>query len=270
MSVPLESALAVLYYAYPSTVFVYFVLSSLTSVFTSQPRTGANRDTAKPSRSWLTVILLGIFVSTYIVQAIVTAVRSFIHRDSPAATPVHEDLVVGRLSCILIFGLQLSRLIDDPYPVWYPFGGSWVLALTFEILIDSLATATKSWSAPFVFSIIDLISAGLRCLLLLCLLCSAYVQLSVEPKGIDEERQVLIPKDTASQTRGSQEQSHSYGSTLQAEEDSLEADDEYSWERAEVRAREAMEKRLVAGGNWLQYAKGFAVGLFTLHHYNCK
>lgn len=250
----------VLHYLYPTTIFLYFAISSLVSVFTLQNRSVSKRtNAAQPSRL-ATLGLLGLFVSAHVAQLIIILSISAAGK----AWPAHDDIVVGHLSCILIFGLQLSRLYDNPQPLWYPFHGSWILALPFEALIGvSGWFSSNSREAPSVLAVVGAGLVSLRCVLLgalLSLLCCCARRTA---PVADEERQSLLNKDNSAKNgtsqKGSQNGQSPYGSTTQSD-DSSDDQPELPWEQQRRKAREAMEKRLEADGNWLNYAKDFLVG----------
>jgi hypothetical protein len=256
---PSEATIVALHYLYPTTIFVYFVVTSLAAVFTLQDLGTSKGTRAKLPGRWTTIGLLAVFVSAHLAQLIVTVVKAA----AGTGRPPRDDLVVGQLSCILVFGLQLSRLYDSPQPLWYPYVGSWAMALPFEVVDGASTWLSSSRTASVEFLLVNVILVLLRCVLLavllglFCFRCIRRTSLI-----LDEEEQSLLSntKPPGNNESVSQRQNgySSYGSTSNSGDDSDDRP-ETSWDRRRRKAREAMEKRLEAGGNWLNYAKDFMV-----------
>lgn len=259
MASSLQTTLVVLHYAYPAVIFLYFLVASLVSVCNVQ--TGKKAVECKKNRpSQRTVyILSALSILTFAGQLGVIGTQALLSR----VWPTEDDIIIGHLSCILVFGILVGQHSDDENATSYPFVGSWLLGFLFEIIIISLSAFDDVFVAFQSFDIIDMALVSTRCLIFL-ILAGLYSFATTDKVGTDEERQSLLPKDTttcpgssAGQSQNSQESG--YGSTLQAEEESTEEAPEYNWERREREAKEAMKKRLEEGGNWIEYAKGFKV-----------
>lgn len=257
----LDSVLVVLFYVYPATVFFYFLFSSLIVTCTLQAlKTSESSQTARPSRRAVTVIL-GFFLFTYLGQLAVIGARSVVEKQ----WPTEEHVVINTLSCILVFGLLVGRLYESEDIVWYPFRGSYTIALAYELLISILTAVRSSHFEVDKFGIASLILLGLRLSSLVILVswtCMA-TWVGNETPVLDQESESLLPKvdgdgpgtkDGANNGTGT-----GYGSTTQSNQSSGNNTPEYNWERREREARESMEKRLKEGGNWFEYAKGFMV-----------
>lgn len=192
--------------------------------------------------------LLAAFVLCYILQLGAVAVTAL-----NAKTPPLEHAVVGNLSCLLVFGIQLSWLSHSADLVWYPYQGAWIVALAFE-LVQCTFLITYSWSRQLgVNSIAGLALILSRCAILVVLLLLTSVRNRVQSlrRQSDQDREPLL-------SHGTSVNETSYGSTSNTETASNE-EAEYNWERREREARENMEKRLKEGGNWFAYAKGFMI-----------
>lgn len=259
MASSLQATLVVLHYAYPAVIFLYFLVASLVSVCNVQ--TGKKAVECKKNRpSQRTVyILSALSILTFAGQLGVIGTQALLSR----VWPTEDDIIIGHLSCILVFGILVGQHSDDENATSYPFVGSWLLGFLFEIIIISLSAFDDVFVAFQSFDIIDMALVSTRCLIFL-ILAGLYSFATTDKVGTDEERQSLLPKDTATcpgssagQSQNSQESG--YGSTLQAEEESTEEAPEYNWERREREAKEAMKKRLEEGGNWIEYAKGFKI-----------
>ncbi|UNI19263.1 hypothetical protein JDV02_005458 [Purpureocillium takamizusanense] len=254
-----SAPLPVLYYIYPAVVFLYFLGSSLASACTLQ-RLKEGKD-GKPERPCRRVVLslLGIFVFTYVAQLavlITTSVRG-------QQWPPDDCLVVGCLSCLLIFGIQLTCLCDLNGALGYQFQGSWLLALAFESVIGGFVLARVCRSddpTTSSYEVAELSLNAVRIASLLALVIWPLVASLARPSshGSDEEHQSLLPKTAATDQSSGTTNAGNYGATANSDESS-ENTAEFRWERREREAREAMEKRLKEGGNWFEYAKGFMI-----------
>lgn len=254
MASSLEPALVAIHYIYPPTVFLYFIFSSLVAVCTLQT---LKTDTkTRPGRT-IRRCILGVFASflcTYLAQLIVIGSRAIAARQ----WPTEEHIVVGYLSSFLVFGIELIRLTDSEHLIWYPFYGSWILALLFEVAIAALMVAESVREPLFGYDNIDTVLIGLRCASVVVLVAGSCLWLLVrDTKSVpDEERQTLLPKTpVGANGQNGITGEPGYGTTDQSDENTPE----YSWERREREARESMKKRLEEGGNWFEYTKGFMV-----------
>ncbi|KND87512.1 Heavy metal tolerance protein [Tolypocladium ophioglossoides CBS 100239] len=252
---PDPAVLPVLYYTYPAVVFLYFIASSLASACTLQ-RLKIDRAAERPGRR-IVLALLSVFILSYVAQLATLVSCALVDK----RWPPEDHLAVGILSCLLIFGIQLSWLSDADSPVGFPFHGSWLLALAFEAVIGVLVTTKSRSNHPDRYELAETAFSAVRFASLLVLIAWSCIGLWAgareTPDAADEERQSLLPKDGATaQTQGAN--GSGYGATTGSEQTS-ENTAEYNWERREREAREAMEKRLKEGGNWFEYAKGFMI-----------
>ncbi|RDA87461.1 hypothetical protein CP532_2826, partial [Ophiocordyceps camponoti-leonardi (nom. inval.)] len=251
------AAVPLLYYLYPTVIFVYFLAASLASACILQ-RFKPDAD-FQPRRRRLVQIILALFLVAYLAQLLSLIIFALTdHRWPPA-----DYQVVGILSCLLIFGIQLSCLSGaDGHRVSFAFHGSWFLALAFEALIAALAASAIGPGPSGPYQMTEVALAAVRCLLMLLVGAPYWVGIFI-PASItsDEERDPLLPKpsDAAQPAVATVNEGAGYGAT-EAEADQTSANAaEYSWERREREARQAMEKRLKEGGNWFEYSKGFMI-----------
>ncbi|KAG6025812.1 hypothetical protein E4U41_001451 [Claviceps citrina] len=238
----------VLYYVYPGAVFLCFLAASLFPVFTLQNIRCEKEPEPKPSGKKTAVGLLGIFVGTYIVQLVTLLATAVPDRQWPPP----EHTVVGNLSCLLVFGIQLCWLSGTVDIVWYPYQATWALAFVFEAILGAcfIVHSHSLWLRRY--SVAELALVLFRCMLLLILTSLPYIQERIQSlgrRGSDVEHDPLLVNGVSANESG-------YGSTS----DTAAASDEqpeFSWERRKREAREVMEKRLREGGNWFAYANGF-------------
>ncbi|KAK7429307.1 hypothetical protein QQZ08_004119 [Neonectria magnoliae] len=256
-----QAALVALYYVYPSIVFVYFLVASVVSVCNIQTAKKAVEDHKTFPSKRTVVVLSSLFLLTYAAQLAAISAQAVLSQVWPTA----DHIIIGHLSCILVFGILLSQYIDTENGASYPFVGSWVLALLFEIAIVSLSAVDDAFVKFQSYEIIDVALVSTRCLTSVILI-GLFAFPNADKIETDEERQPLLPKDTtpcpgSSAGQSQQSQESGYGSTLQAQEESTEEAPEYNWERREREAKEVMRKRLEEGGTWIEYAKGFKTGI---------
>ncbi|EWY91320.1 hypothetical protein FOYG_08464 [Fusarium oxysporum NRRL 32931] len=252
---PAETALVILYYLYPALVFIYFFFASLVSACTVHSPDKDERKKKCPNRR-LTLVFYLLCILTYTTQLLLLGARAVLSQN----WPTEDHIIIGHLACILAFGIQLSRCLDTEEGPFYPFIGSWLLGLSFDIAITVLSAISGLFSPFDIFSILASVSISIRCLSFISLASWFAAGFSVKLKS-DEEQEPLLPKVTTTSPDSPTSRESGYGSTLQAEEEE-EAEEEapeYSWERREREAKEAMKKRLEEGGNWFEYAKGFKI-----------
>ncbi|KAH7203923.1 hypothetical protein DER44DRAFT_811360 [Fusarium oxysporum] len=252
---PAETALVILYYLYPAIVFIYFFFASLVSACTVHSPDKDERKKKCPNRR-LTLVFYLLCILTYTTQLLLLGARAVLSQN----WPTEDHIIIGHLACILAFGIQLSRCLDTEEGPFYPFIGSWLLGLSFDIAITVLSAISGLFSPFDIFSILASVSISIRCLSFISLASLFAAGFSVKLKS-DEEQEPLLPKVTTTSPDSPTSRESGYGSTLQAEEEEEEEEEapEYSWERREREAKEAMKKRLEEGGNWFEYAKGFKI-----------
>ncbi|KAL6921613.1 hypothetical protein FSST1_005639 [Fusarium sambucinum] len=249
---PAENALVILYYLYPVLVFTYFFSASLVSACTAHSSQKDEHKRKRPNGTYILTLYL-LCILTYAAQLLLLGIQAALIRE----WPTEDHIIIGHLACILAFGIQLTRCLDAEHGPFYPFIGSWALGLSFDALIASLS-ATMGLLSPFsIFSILNIVSIIVRCFSFVSL-AGLFTLGTSSRAALDEEREPLLPKATTTSPSTPTSQESGYGSTLQAEEEEDEAP-EYSWERREREAKEAMKKRLEEGGNWFEYAKGFKI-----------
>jgi len=251
---PLEALLVSLNYAYPTTVFLYFLVASSVSICTLQTATDKK---PHPRRNLIQSLML-LAVLSYLAQFFTIIAPSVFARTWLG----QQDAIISALSCILVFGIQLAILSDDEKPVWYPFIGPYLLALVFEPALQitsGVARGSRGWSC---FNVIDVSIAAARYVAVVGIVACYFVWADRPPgNASDAEQQPLLQKNGVPPT-GSQESESSnssdYGSAS-GESTNTSQTSESPWEKRQREAREQMEKRLKAHGNWFTYAKSFSV-----------
>lgn len=261
---PLRQALASLHYAYPVTVFLYYLVTSTIAVCTLQTMSSEQNHSRRRAITWL----LGFVIATYFAQLLVLAIHGFVRHTSP---PADQDTIISLLSCALAFGVVFAGLSGAEHPVWYPYMGSFVVALVFEPLVETLSLVARPPGLLTSVEALDISIVAAR-YLSVALALAFYLEgnrSSRREKGTDSERQSLLQtnghagdaSDADDQTDGNRQSS--YGATSGGSADSgqsSESDsDDNPYERRQRQASEKMEKRLKEKGNWVTYAKSFMV-----------
>ena len=255
----LGPAISALRYAYPALVFSYYIISTAIAVCTLQ--TKSTRDYSLRRANIPFILLFGIL--TYAVQLSSLFIQSIVLK----SLVFRQDDVVGLLSCVLVFGLEIVGLLDSRNPVSYPYIGSYLIALVFEPTIEILSIFNRPNDAPTYTQVLDISAVAIRCASYLLVL-GLFLSLPYNGSGArvaDAEQQPLLRKDTPTPHNPEADEEGgiaSYGSVAGNFKDIPQSNDEppeSPWERRERRANKQMEKRLKEKGNWLAYAKSFLV-----------
>jgi len=182
--------------------------------------------------------------------------------------------VVTQLTCeqfylmasALVFGVEALALIETKYPVWYPYYGTWLIAIVVELALLILPNVFR-----YPESLYDFVFVTIR-----ALRASAFIALSSLYFGLrndkkqydnsDAERQSLLSKTPkVSSSEDTVSGSNGYGTTTAIDTQTSDAADESdagsedSWLEEQRKVKELISKRLNQDGNWFTYAKGFSV-----------
>lgn len=273
---PLRHALASLHYAYPTTVFVYYMVTSTIAVCTLQTRSS---EQAHPRRRAITWLLM-FMILTYFAQLGALGIQGALQHIFPVA---EQDVIIGLMSCALVFGVVFAGLSEAANPVWYPYMGTFGIALVVEPVVGTLSLMVRPEEPASFNDIFDIFTVAARYLAVILAL-AFYFEGSYsarQEKGTDAERQSLLKTnghashDSDPDDHGNGAQPNGYGATSDASTDGNQSsdtdastdsnqssdtdDDENPYERRQRQASEQMEKRLKEKGNWVTYAKSFMV-----------
>ncbi|KAL7921764.1 half-sized ABC transporter [Trichoderma austrokoningii] len=254
------AVLVALKYLYPATVFVYFLVASLLASCTLQALKKNQRARLERPSQRAASIILACFLSTYVAQLIILGTQSVITRSAPI-----EHVLINNLSCILVFGILFIQLVESEAVVWYPFRGSWLLALCFELSIAILTALHLKGMVLGLFDILHMTSLSLRLVSLFTLVAWTCIGLwSGVPSVLDEERQALLSQQNGNQSQtqtnsGEPGSSSGYGSTAQSQGASDSSNTENPWQKRRREGLRDLEKRLEEEGSWIEYVKGFLI-----------
>ncbi|KAI5865145.1 hypothetical protein GGS23DRAFT_618124 [Durotheca rogersii] len=263
----LQRLQATLHYVYPLSVFLYFSISS--TVAFCRLQTSDSAKGVHPRRRAIFRLLL-LFIATFVVQAVLRVVEIIVWRRWPS-----QDTIIGLLSCILAFGIEQNSLAGESRSVWYPFYGSWLIALALEPVNAALSFIAAHGSAssdpiaddnlPLMLRL-DASIVIVRCIIALGVVLAYSLGRTGRVDAEDEERAPLIPKPNQRPDGVDASADSGYGTNTDATntettntETNSPSDPESPWERQERLSREKIEKRLKNEGNWLGYVKGFFI-----------
>jgi len=250
-----------IHYAYPVVAFLYFAIASAISICTLQ--TSATDDTKVHARRRALVWLYATFVLCFLVQLIIRLASAASGDAWPA-----QDTIIGLLSCVLVFGIQQNSLAATACPVWYPFYGSWLIAMVMEptvFVLEILARRNQEHSQAS--SSISVAIAVVRYVVLLAIVLTFFLlHGNATEVATDAERTLLLPKPDRN-SEGESSADSGYGTNTETssteatntETSNSPSGPESPWERQDRLAREQMEKRLKSEGSWFAYVKGFMV-----------
>lgn len=263
--------LASLHYGYPAAVFIYYTISSTIAVCTLQTRSTAESKDHPRRRfiSWLLMLgILSWFAQLGYLLFVAVAEEKF--------PPAEQDVIIGLLSCALVFGVQFAGLWEaEKAVVLWPYMGSVGMGMVCEPVLVWLTWKTRVETGGLGFKeIFDFSAAGARWAafgLVLMFYFEGVWNVKRE-KATDMERQGLLNKTNGHvngvESDGEERSQNGYGATSDSSTDASQSPTtdavESPWERRERQANEAMEKRLKEKGNWVTYAKSFLVCLNSL------
>ncbi|KAM3071158.1 hypothetical protein ACMFMF_007634 [Clarireedia jacksonii] len=250
-------------YAYPTLVFLYFIVSLTLTVCNLQ--TQARRVKDQHVRRGVIMCLIITLAGTYIAEIVTVIVKAVVDGWYPG-----QDRVVYLISSVLAFLVEILALSDTPFPVWYPYYGTWFIGLVVEltlIILPNLFRPATNSPFDYVFIVIQVLR-----IVNLVVLPGIYFFLRNDNKEYDTgdaERQSLLPKRSDSTTPSSETSTvngNGYGTTGEASAEDEEDDSdtasvasEDSWLEEIRKSKEAIAKRLQQDGSWWTYAKGFSI-----------
>lgn len=224
---------------FPALSLVYFITSLGISTCLLQTQKYTVR------RPVITGLVVGSIVA-YAGEAILTLLSD-----------AQQDHVVYLLSSAIVFFVEILALLDTEAPVWYPYLGTWIIALLSDGLVIYLRSYSGDKHTRDVFAYLILVARAMRVSCMLALPVSYFVMRNSKGKGDipDAESQALLDESSVIPDSG-------YGTTEHSEcdsdSDSSSASDSPYIERRR-KALEKVKKRLEEGGNWLTYLKGFKI-----------
>ena len=177
--------------------------------------------------------------------------------NSPLAT---TDSNIYALASTLVWFVLTVTLLGSGNNLWYPYQGSWILALISEAIVYALQL--RSLHSPTDVEQALVVVQALRLLLLFCLPLSTFILgwKGTASSQTDEEAAPLLTH--SQEVSGESLESAKYGSasssgrTGTTENTVDDEDEEIKAEREEL---EKIQKRLEQSGNWWTYVRGFSV-----------
>ena len=263
-----EAALASLHYAYPITVFTYYIVTTLIAATTLQEEGPQN----KHIRRGLVLFFAWFAVLSYVAQFLLLLVHSFLAWQFLG----EQHTVISLLSSILVFGVLTGNLAESETPIWHPYLGAFGLALLFDPAIQTLTYFTNQTPGLPVWSIIEtcIVAARCLCFILTLSLYAIASRSAAQEAGTDAEQQSLLDPegDPNGEAPGSSSEAstNNYGSTTSKPSAGVETSTnggtasqgqkpESSWERRNREGQERIAAQLKENGNWFSYTRRFMV-----------
>lgn len=261
----LRFAVKAIHYAFPATCFLYFGINLVVTVCTLQTQRLRIQD-QHVRRNVILALIIAV-TGTYIIEAIITAIKCFIQQVEDYGQDATEDRMVYLVASSITFAIQTIALSDAKFPVWYPYYGTWLVGIIAEIMLVVMSDIIQGPPRTAYRFVLTIIQAVRVCLFLA--LPAIYFGLRNDKKAYDNsdaERQALLSKKLAAKPSSSQNSvatTEGYGTTsdttAQESGNVSETDSEDSWLAEQRKAQELIAKRLKQDGNWFTYAKGFAI-----------
>lgn len=155
------------------------------------------------------------------------------------------------LSSMVMWMILTISLLGSPRPVWYPYFGSWIIAVVAEIVLIILCSVNSF--SPDPFSLCQVTVQVMRLSVLTVLPTLLILEGRTKESGTDEESASLLGKD---KTANPLSNDITYDSipTTSPDED-LEAEDDKKVKEESAK----FEKHLMENGNWVTYLRRFAI-----------
>ncbi|KAK6519582.1 hypothetical protein TWF281_003405 [Arthrobotrys megalospora] len=242
-----SNAVQTIHYASPVIVFLYFIFSSMMTIFTFKSLRKAKHPKTE-NRKRLVLGLSGAVIATYLLQGVLIIERYL--RNARWVPTTHENVYV--LSSILIWAVLQVSIVDSPFVIWYPYAGCWYISVVFEVLLLLLADLRRN-SFPHPAGIAWITVVGTRIILLVLLPLLFYTLPSTSNRPIsdnfDEERGLLRKQRESGVDDDNDDNLGIYGSFFDTE-----SDDERT-----KKTKAKLQAKWQESGNWWNYAKSFSV-----------
>ncbi|KAL8900445.1 MAG: hypothetical protein Q9207_005693 [Kuettlingeria erythrocarpa] len=253
-----QMAQAILLYAAPIVVLLYYLVALVTSACTLQK----GRKYKSRRQHQTTVAFVCFILVTYLLQSglLVTDPFAHIQQASSVAANVHA------ISSLILWSLFAVVLHRTKRPVLYPHLGSWLITLTFDIVLLSLFASQRLLSTAIGVLLVVIWACRILALLALLATCTAACFEFRRPKPDEESTALLGQKIAASVGRNPNLQpGGDYGSVSvtndpnAAPTDSEDSDSESTPDGESKKRQKAVSERLKEDGNWFTYLRGFAI-----------
>jgi len=109
-----------------------------------------------------------------------------------------DNSQIYTISFFPVWSTLIFCLLDSKHPVWYPYHGSWLLALLLEIGLFSLSLTIRRLSSPFDYTLLIIqISRLLALSLLVACIFETFSKVALHTSG-DESAPLLSQMDRPS------------------------------------------------------------------------
>ncbi|KAL8871115.1 MAG: hypothetical protein Q9174_002989 [Haloplaca sp. 1 TL-2023] len=252
----IQKAEAVLHYLDPVAVLLYFIVSS--SIAACSLQKGRKRRGFPSLR--ISVYAQCLVLASYVAQSICLVVDSLSASPRASTTPAN----VGSILSSLLWCIVTILLDRTKRPVWYPYIGSWLMALVLENVTFSLFASHHGISNAVDHILLSM--HVVRCVTFAFLLAAhTAARITHRWSRSDEETSLLGHKSLAHEVPSAAgDTAGAYGSvTVEPAKDSISVGDEDESDSGDSTQKEAKKKekilrtRLQADGSWLNYLRGF-------------
>ncbi|KAF3154175.1 hypothetical protein TWF569_001000 [Orbilia oligospora] len=243
----ISNAVQIIHYSSPVIIFLYFIFSSMMTIFTFKSLRKA-RHPKTESRKKLVLGLSSGVIATYLIQGVLIVERIF--RNSGQGSTTHENVYV--ISSIMIWMVLQVSIVDSTFVIWYPYAGCWYISIACELLLFLLADLRRD-NSPHPAGVAWITVVGARIVLLILLPLLFYTLRSTNNQPIcdnfDEERGLLRKQRESGVDDENDDNLGIYGSFFDTE-----SDDERT-----KKTKAKLQAKWQESGNWWNYAKSFSV-----------
>ncbi|KAI4093721.1 MAG: hypothetical protein LQ339_007624 [Xanthoria mediterranea] len=258
-SIRLQKAQALLQYAAPAIVLLYYLFSILSAVITLQ----TGRKNKQPRLRQITIWCVRLILVTYLAQCGDLVIDSFSARQTTSTLAAN----INAASSFLLWSLVNIILQATGRPVWYPYLGTCVVTLAFEATIFSLFASQLS-NGKAVGSLLIVCHVCRFALLLFLLAIHQKARIDVKYSQTDEESAASLLQHqlrSAQAQDGTAKPAGNYGSVVVTDapdpesSDSEDSEEDDLYDEAAKKKQRLMNKRLQKDGNWFTYLRGFSL-----------
>lgn len=270
----MQFAIQVLHYTGPPVVLFYYLIAATVSVCILQTLEKSERKPQKLALYYMLFVMV-----TYIVEASMLVFDTFNNQPRRSTTDSNVRVPAGNCSYRLTNGLNANIpqvytissflvwlilsfcLLDSKHPVWYPYYGSWLLALILEIGLFTLSLAICWPSSPFEYTLLIIQISRLKALnLLAAYLFASFSKAALEDHtSSDEKAPFLLQKDQPAEPGDLSNSVYGSAATETFSSDGVDLEYEAEDVKKEEERKRDVQIRLKANGNWFTYVCEFAI-----------
>lgn len=270
---PLLRALHLVQYLTPFLTILYFFVASAISLIYTQ---GSDKKGAVNLHRTVSGGLV-LFTLLYIAQAGLIIDLIFVRPGIYGSDPTNLHALMSALAWLII---SCTLASSDNF-AWYPYYGSWLIALGTEVTILALSLATRLPDTGVEYGLFSVQGFQIVLLLLLSAVFFSWRSLSRDNTGTDEETAPLLSNtqenssyatagvdgsteaETLEPNPKKSNESKALGNDDDSDSDSSDDEDDggYRGRMSKKQKQEKFKEILKQDGGWFGYVKGFSVFL---------